>query len=353
MKVIRPWRAAILAAALLTPITVILDRTMAQSTISEGDLPAFAGATAWLNSPPLTPTGLRGKVVLVDFWTYTCINWRRQFPFVRAWAEKYKEHGLVVIGVHTPEFSFEQDVDNIRLAAKEIKVDYPIAVDNSHQIWDAFDNEAWPALYFVDAAGHIRHRFLGEGDYQQSESLIQQLLVEAGASGVPRDPVSPRATGAEAAADWKDLRSPETYLGRDRTQNFASPGGASSDASQAYTAPDRLRLNQWALAGAWSMQSEAAVASAAHGRIVYRFHARDLHLILAPPARDRPVRFRITIDGAAPGGAHGVDADAEGWGKVGEPRLYQLVRQQGPVLDRTFEIEFFDPGVRAYDFTFG
>ena len=319
----------------------------------EGKLPSLAGATAWLNSSPLTPASLEGKIVLVEFWTYTCINWRRQFPYVRAWAEKYGKEGLVVIGVHTPEFNFEQDLDNVRRAAKEIGVTIPIAVDSGYAVWDAFNNEAWPALYFIDSQGRIRHRLYGEGEYEQSERIIQQLLAEGGAKGASHDLVLVHADGAEAAADWANLKSPESYLGHDQAENFASPGGALLDKPRNYALPDRLDLNHWALSGGWTVEKGAALLNEANGRIRYRFHARDLHLVLAPPAKNRPARFHIAIDGVAPGDAHGVDANAEGRGTVDEPRLYQLIRQSGQIADRTFEIEFFDSGVRAYDFTFG
>jgi thiol-disulfide isomerase/thioredoxin len=319
----------------------------------EGDLPSLGGATEWLNSPRLTPAGLRGKVVLVNFWTYTCINWLRQLPHVRAWAEKYKDHGLVVIGVHTPEFSFEADLDNIRRAAKDMRVDYPIAVDSHRGIWSAFSNQYWPALYFVDAQGRIRHHQFGEGHYEESEKILQQLLTEAGARGAGQDLVQVDARGAEAAADWGALKSPENYVGTARTEGFASPGGAVVAGPHVYAAPARLSLNEWALSGDWTMEREAAVSNQAGGRIVYRFHARDLHLVLARSHDRRPIRFRITIDGAPPGEHHGVDVDAAGWGILGEDRLYQLVRQTAPVIDRTFEIEFSDAGARAFAFTFG
>lgn len=319
----------------------------------EGKLPSLAGATAWLNSSPMTPDGLKGKTVLIEFWTYTCINWRRQFPYVRAWVDRYGIEGLVVIGVHTPEFSFEHDLDNVRRAAQKIGVTFPVAVDSNHGVWDAFNNEAWPALYFIDAQGRIRHRLYGEGDYEQSERIIQQLLSEGGVKGVSQDLVSVRADGAEAAADWPNLKSPESYLGYDQAENFSSPGGALLGKPHDYAAPERPQRNQWGLSGDWTVENGAALLNGSNGRIRYRFHARDLHLVLAPPAKDLAARFRITIDGTAPVGAHGTDADAEGRGTVDEPRLYQLVRQVGPIVDRTFEIEFFDPGVRAYNFTFG
>jgi thiol-disulfide isomerase/thioredoxin len=319
----------------------------------EGRMPSLAGATEWLNSPPLTPAGLRGHVVLVDFWTYTCINWLRQLPYVRAWAERYKDHGLVTIGVHTPEFDVEHDLDNVRRAVKDLRVDYPVAVDNDYAIWSAFDNHYWPALYFVDAQGQIRHHHFGEGQYEQSEMILQQLLAEAGISGIGHDLVSVDARGVEAAADWDSLRSPENYLGYERTEYFASSDGAVLDTPQVYAVPARLPLNHWALAGDWTLQRQAAVLNQANGRIAYRFHARDLHLVMGPVARGTPVRFRVRLDGQPPGAGHGTDLDDQGDGTVTEPRLYQLVRQPGPVSERTFEITFLDPGVQAYAFTFG
>ncbi|WP_242342886.1 redoxin domain-containing protein [Anaeromyxobacter terrae] len=319
----------------------------------EGDLPSFGGATLWLNSQPLTADGLRGKVVLVEFWTYTCINWLRQLPYVRAWAEKYKDSGLVVIGVHTPEFAFEKNVDNVRRAAKDMRVDFPIAVDSDGTVWRAFGNEAWPALYFVDARGHVRHRHFGEGDYERSETIIQQLLAEAGNGGVGRELVSVAGRGAEAAADWASLRSPETYVRQRRIERFASPGGSAPGKRHTYVAPARLALNEWALAGAWTLGDHAAVLNEATGRIVYRFHARDLHLIMGPAARGTSARFRVLIDGRPPGAAHGTDVDEQGNGTVTEQRLYQLVRQPAPIADRQFEIEFLDAGVEAFAFTFG
>jgi thiol-disulfide isomerase/thioredoxin len=320
---------------------------------AEGQLPSLSGATGWLNSPPLTAAGLRGSVVLVDFWTYTCINWLRTLPYLRAWAEKYQDHGLVVIGVHTPEFDVEHDLDNVRRAATDLRVDYPIAVDNDYAIWDAFNNRYWPALYFVDGHGQIRHHRFGEGDYQQSEMILQQLLIEAGGGGIGQDLVSVAATGVEAAADWDSLWSPENYLGSARTENFASSNGAVLDIPHVYAAPARLALNHWALSGDWTVQRQATVLNQAGGRIVYRFHARDLHLVMGPTAPETPARFRVLLDGQPPGAAHGTDVDDQGDGSVTEPRLYQLVRQPGPVTERTFEITFLDPGVQAYAFTFG
>jgi thiol-disulfide isomerase/thioredoxin len=317
----------------------------------EGELPSFAGATGWLNSPPLTAAGLRGKVLLVDFWTYTCINWRRAQPWVRAWAEKYRDKGLVVIGVHSPEFAFEQDAGNVRWAMKDMGVGYPVAMDNDFAIWRAFDNAYWPALYFVDARGRIRHHKFGEGGYEESERVIQQLLAEAGATGIGNELVSVEGRGA--AADWGSQKSPENYVGYGRTERFASPGGVVPDARGTYAAPQRLRLNEWALAGEWTLGRQATVLHRAHGRIVYRFHARDLHLVMGPSVRGTPVRFRVSIDGRAPGAAHGVDVDDQGNGTLTEQRMYQLIRQPGPIVERQFEIEFLDPGVEAFAFTFG
>jgi thiol-disulfide isomerase/thioredoxin len=319
----------------------------------EGELPSLGSATEWLNSQPLTAAGLRGKVVLISFWTYTCINWLRQLPYVRAWAEKYKDQGLVVIGVHTPEFAFERDVENVRWAAKDMRVDYPIAIDNDYSIWRAFNNSYWPALYFVDAQGNIRHHQFGEGEYEQSEMILQQLLEEAGNGGIGHELVSVDARGAEAAADWGSLKTPENYLGYERTENFASPGGAVLDTRRVYATPERLRLNHWALSGDWTVEKQATVLNKANGRIAYRFHARDLHLVMGPAARGTSVRFRVLIDGRPPGAANGIDVDDQGNGTVSEQRLYQLVRQPKPIADRYFEIEFLDSGVEAFAFTFG
>jgi thiol-disulfide isomerase/thioredoxin len=318
-------------------------------------MPSLGGATEWFNSPPLTAAGLRGRVVLVDFWTYTCINWLRTLPYLRAWADKYKDHGLVVIGVHTPEFDVEHDLDNVRRAVRDLQVDFPVAVDNDYAIWTAFDNHYWPALYLVDAQGEIRHHRFGEGDYEQSEMILQQLLTDAGAvsGGIGHDLVSVDATGVEAAADWASLRSPENYLGYQRSENFASPNFAVLEMPHVYAAPERLRLNHWALAGDWTVHRQAVALHQAEGRIAYRFQARDLHLVMGPAARETPVRFYVRMDGQPPGAAHGTDVDDQGNGSVTEPRLYQLIRQPGPVTERTFEITFLDPGVHAYVFTFG
>lgn len=318
----------------------------------EGTLPSLAGAVVWLNSPPLTAEGLKGKVVLVDFWTYSCINCLRAIPYVRAWAEKYKDQGLVVIGVHTPEFAFEKRIDNVKQAVSDLKIAYPVAVDNDYAIWRAVKNQYWPAHYFIDAEGRIRHHHFGEGAYEASEKVIQQLLAESGRADVAKGTVSVRASGAEMASDEADVRSPETYLGYERAENFVSPGGAVEDAASRYE-PGMPRLNEWGLSGQWTIGKEHAGLDAPDGGITYRFHARDLHLVLGPAADGKPVRFRVTIDGAVPGADHGIDIDAEGNGTVTGQRLYQLVRQGGPVKDRTFEIWFLDAGAQAYAFTFG
>jgi cytochrome c biogenesis protein CcdA/thiol-disulfide isomerase/thioredoxin len=319
----------------------------------EGELPSLSGAVQWLNSPPLTVQGLRGKVVVIDFWTYSCINCLRALPYVQAWAQKYRDQGLVVIGVHAPEFAFERNVDNVKKAVHDLGIDYPVAIDNNYAIWRAFGNQYWPAHYFIDAQGRIRYHHFGEGEYAQSEQVIQQLLKEAGHSGVASATSGTQAQGVMAAADNTDMLSPETYIGYERADNFASPGGESPDRSHAYTTPSSLSLNDWGLAGDWKVGAEHATLGTADGRIVYRFHARDLHLVLGPAANGKPVRFRVSIDGAAPGKDHGTDVAPDGTGTVTGQRLYQLVRQTGDVKDHTFAIEFLDPGVEAYSFTFG
>jgi thiol-disulfide isomerase/thioredoxin len=319
----------------------------------EGDFPSLRSATRWLNSQQLTAAGLRGKVILVQFWTYTCINWLRTLPYVRAWAEKYEDHGLVVIGVHTPEFEFERNEENVRRAAKAMRVEYPIAIDSSYAIWRAFDNRYWPALYFIDAQGQIRHHQFGEGQYEMSEMIIQQLLTQAGNGNLGDELVSVDARGAEVGADWNNLRSPENYVGYDRTENFASPGGARLDKGDVYAAPSQLRLHEWALSGNWTMGNQATVLNEANGRIVCCFHARDLHLVMGSAAPGTSARFRVLIDGQSPGAAHGVDIDDQGNGTLTEQRLYQLIRQPKPITDRQFEIEFLDPGAEVYAFTFG
>jgi hypothetical protein len=316
-------------------------------------MPALTGATGWINTAPLTPAGLRGKVVLVQFWTFTCINWLRSHAYIRAWAQKYQPYGLVVIGVHTPEFPFERKIENVRRAVEAMKIPYPVAVDSDYAIWRAFENHYWPAFYFIDAQGRVRHHQFGEGSYEQSETAIQQLLTEAGSTGFARQTDSVDGQGFEAAADWENLRSPETYLGYDQAENFASTAGTVFGRSHNYAVPMRLSLNQWALSGDWTIENGFAGLNAPGGGITFRFHARDLHLVMGAADSQKPIRFRARIDGASPEADHGLDIDAEGWGSVQEPRLYQLVRQSRPITDRTFEIEFADAGGRAYVFTFG
>ena len=319
----------------------------------EGPQPSLDRADAWVNSKPLSAADLRGKVVLVQFWTYSCINWMRTLPYVRAWSEKYRDQGLVVIGVHTPEFSFEKRVDNVQKAAKDLNVGFPVAVDSDYEIWKSFGNRYWPALYITDAQGRIRYHHFGEGGYEDSETVIQTLLKEAGRNLADRKPVSVKGQGVEADADWKSLGSPETYVGYARAEKFTSPGGFSFDKRRKYTVPERLRINQWALAGDWTVKDESASLNAAGGRISYRFHARDVHLVMAPAQPGAAVRFRVLLDGKPPASARGLDIDEQGSGTVAEPRMYQLIRQGPPIEDRLFEIEFLDPGVAAFVFTFG
>jgi thiol-disulfide isomerase/thioredoxin len=308
----------------------------------EGDIPSLEGAAGWLNSEPLTPVGLRGNVVLIDFWTYTCINWLRTLGYVRAWAEKYADHGLVVIGVHTPEFPFEHDVENVRWAAKEMNVGYPIALDPDYAVWRAFDNQYWPAVYIADAQGRIRHHQFGEGGYAECERVIQELLREAGRADIGDDLVSVADDGFEAQADWTNLESPETYLGSAQARNFASG-----------VEPERLRLNQWTLSGDWTVGRGASVLNGSDGRITFRFHARDVNLVMGPRAQGTSVPFRVLVDGEPPGDAPGLDVDERGRGTVIQQRLYQLIRERGSIDDRTFEITFLAPDVEAYCFTFG
>ena len=309
-------------------------------------MPSMSAAIEWLNSEPLEPEQLRGRVVVVNFWTLTCINWLRTEPYVRAWSQAYRDDGLVVIGVHTPEFSFERDIDLIRQAMKERAIDYPVAVDSNYAIWRAFDNHYWPALYFIDSDGIVVDHHFGEGRYEESERVIQRLL------GLQRALVSVDGLGVEAEADWDHLRTPETYLGSARSEHFASPGGAAFDVRRAYAHPERLRVNQWSLAGEWTIGGENVVLEQAGGSIAFRFHARDVHLVLSPGSRE-PIPFWLRLDGGAPGWSHGVDVDEDGAGLLQEGRLYQLVRQLGEVSERTVEITFGEPGAEAYVFTFG
>ena len=319
----------------------------------EGPMPPLGGAVAWLNSPPLTRESLRGKVVLIDFWTYSCINCLRALPYVEGWAAKYKDAGLVVIGVHTPEFAFEKERSNVEKAVRDLKIVYPVAIDSDYTIWRAFNNEYWPAHYFIDGKGRIRYHHFGEGQYDESERVIQQLLKENGAQSISEGVINVSANGAEAAPDKQNTQSPETYIGYHRAEHFASAEPIAHDSHKVYTLLPRLTLNQWGLAGDWKLGEESAVLQTAPGKIVFRFHARDLHLVLGTVKNGRPVRFTVKLDGTPPGEDHGSDTDGNGNGTVQEHRLYQLIRQKGAVEDRTFEIEFLDPGVQAFAFTFG
>jgi cytochrome c biogenesis protein CcdA/thiol-disulfide isomerase/thioredoxin len=335
-----------------SPSMMMMSSTASGAAAGPQTLPDLSGALAWLNSPPLNRDDLKGKVVLIDFWTYSCINCLRTLPYVRAWAEKYKDGGLVVIGVHTPEFAFEKDPDNVRRAVRELNVSYPVALDNDYKIWKAFSNSYWPADYLIDSAGKIRYHHFGEGKYDESERQIQELLKERNGQSPTSGLVKNAATGAEAPPD-SDVESPETYIGYDRADSFMSPGGLSHDAPHLYSVPEHLELNQWGFSGAWTDRAQVASLDSAPGRIVYRFHARDVHLVLGPASNGKPVRFRVTIDGQAPGVNHGVDTDAQGNGRVAEHRLYQLIRQKDAIEDRTFEIEFLDAGAQVFAFTFG
>jgi len=330
-----------------------LQRGFHPSLGDEGAMPDLDGAIGWLNSDPLTRKSLRGKVVLVNFWTYTCINSLRPLPYVKTWAAKYKDAGFVVIGAHTPEFSFEHEPMNVENAVRTLNVAFPVAMDSNYRIWQSFNNQAWPAQYLVDAKGRIRYHHFGEGDYGEIERVIQELLKENGATGLASGTTSVSGVRIEAAPDWADEQSPETYIGYRQAQNFASPEKAHKDSTQIFSAPMKLSLNHWGLSGSWNVNAESAVLQAAPGKIVFRFHSRDLNLVLAPAKDGKPVRFVVRLDGAAPAGNSGVDTGPDGSGEIREPRLYQLIRQKGPIVDRTFEIEFLDLGVQALDFTFG
>jgi len=320
--------------------------------VPETRMPSLDGATGWINTGPLTSERLRGKVVVVDFWTFTCINWLRTMPWLRAWKEKYADQGLVIIGVHSPEFEFEKDFESVRRAVRDLQVDFPVAVDSDHEIWRAFANQYWPALYIVDAQGRVRHHLFGEGDYARAEEILQELLLESRGDGNRQAVREQRGSGVEAAADWNNLRSPETYLGYERTENFASPGGIIPGANRDYAYPARLRPNHWALSGSWKFVRQSIVSSAPNGSIAFRFEARDLHLVMGTRGA-AGLRFRITLDGKPPGDAHGLDVDAQGLGNLSERRLYQLVRQSGAIVERAFEIEFLGADAEAYAFTFG
>jgi hypothetical protein len=318
----------------------------------EGELPAFDGANAWLNSGPVTAAAVQGNVVLASFGTYTCINWIRSLPYVRAWADRYSGQGLTVIGVQTPEFDFERDLEGVGVAMKAMDVRYPLAVDNDYAVWQAFDNHYWPALYFVDIQGRIRHHRFGEGEYEESERVLQMLLAERGVD-VDRSLVSLEPQGVELPADWASLRSPETYVGYERAQGFASPSGPVLDRRHQYAAPASLQTNEWALSGEWRMGLVATVLEEPGGAISCAFHARDLHLVMRPAEPHASVRFEVRLDGQPPGAAHGLDVDEDGHGTVRDQRLYQLVRQANPIVNRRFEIRFLDAGVETYVFTFG
>jgi hypothetical protein len=320
----------------------------------EGRLASFEGANGWLNSPPLTPGGLRGKAVVVQFWTYTCINWLRTQAYFRAWSQRYRDHGLVTIGVHTPEFRFEHDLDNVRWAVETRRIDYPVAIDNDFRVWRAFDNHYWPALYFADAEGRIRHHRFGEGDYERSEMVIRQLLVDAGVEDLGPGLATATPHGDEVQADWEDLASPESYLGYDMATGFDAGGGAGAfDTPRSYVAPADLRLNHWGLTGNWTVRSDASALNGSGGRVAYRFHARDVNLVMGPASKGAPVRFRVLLDGEIAAAVHGADVDAVGNGTVAQQRMYQLIRQARPIRDRRFEIEFLDAGAEVFCFTFG
>ena len=335
------------AAALIAGAVAI-----ASASGDEGPMPALDGAVAWLNSPPLTAKALRGKVVLVNVWTYSCINSLRELPYMKAWAAKYKDAGLVVVGVHSPEFEFEKDPANVKTAVADFKVTYPVPIDSNQSIWRAFHNEYWPADYIIDAKGRIRYHHFGEGDYEKSERVIQTLLRENGATSLDQSTVHITAEAAEAPPS-EDQQSPETYAGYARAENFASPERMAPDSRKTYTLPAKLALNQWGLGGSWNAGAERTTLQAAAGKVAFRFHSRDLHMVLGPSKNGTPVRFKVRLNDAAPGRDHGSDSAADGAGEVRRPRMYQLIRQEGTIKDATFEIEFLDPGVEVFSFTFG
>ena len=339
-------------AASISAVALIALAAIVSGAQDEGPMPPLDSATAWLNSTPLHAKSLRGKVVLVNFWTYSCINSLRELPYLKAWAAKYRDAGLVVIGVHTPEFAFERESGNVKEAVSELGVTFAVPIDSDHAIWSAFGNQYWPATYFIDGKGRIRYHHFGEGAYEQSERVIQELLRENGAQGISEGTVRNAATGIEAPPSG-DVRSPETYAGYERTELFASHERMVHDSPRTYTGPLSLSLNQWGLAGLWNTGPEHDSLQAAPGRVVFRFHARDLHAVMGPGKNGRPIRFKVTLNGVAPGEDHGVDCGADGAGEVSQPRLYQLIRQRGQVEDATFTIEFVDPRVEIFSFTFG
>jgi len=344
MKSLAFWTGA---TALICGVVAI-----ASGTTDGARMPDLGGAVGWLNSTPLSSTSLRGKVVVVNFWTYSCINSLRELPYIKAWAAKYKDAGLVVIGVHSPEFGFEKDPANVKNAVSNLRVDFPVPIDSDHSIWSAFRNAYWPADYFIDRSGRIRYHHFGEGEYEKSERVIQELLRENGTGGLNADPVRTTGAGAEAPPS-EDVQSPETYAGYERTERFVSRERLAHDSRRTYSPPLTLALNQWGLGGPWTAGPERSALQAAPGKVVFRFHSRDLHMVLGPAKNARPIRFKVSLDGAAPGDDHGVDSGPDGSGEVREPRLHQLIRQKGRVQDRTFEIEFLDPGVEVFSFTFG
>jgi thiol-disulfide isomerase/thioredoxin len=341
------------SAVPVLPATIFGETRTGHGGIKQAIGPTLEGATVWINTQPLTLADLRGKVVLVDFWTYTCINWRRTLPYIRLWEERYKDQGLVVIGVHTPEFSFEFNLSNVTRSVKQMNIDYPVVTDNNYEIWHSFNNNYWPALYLIDAKGSIRYQKFGEADYEEIEMQIQELLKDVSAENSSVTHVAIRPEGFEIAADWEHLQSPENYLGYERTESFASPDGVIGDKPVHYSLPQKLKLNQWAISGEWNIGKERILLGKRDGRIVNRFHARDLHLIMGPAKAGNSMTFRVLIDGKPPGSAHGLDVDGKGNGAATEQRMYQLIRQQGSIADREFQIEFFDPGVKAFAFTFG
>ena len=348
--------AAVFAAARLPLFGAMFENTAcagSNALSAEGELESLSRANGWINSPALSAAELRGKVVLVQFWTFTCINWLRTAPYVRAWANKYRDAGLIVIGAHAPEFVFEHDIDNVKRASRELDVQYPVAIDNDFAIWNAFGNQFWPALYLIDAKGHQRYHHFGEGEYDKTERMIQDLLRESGATHVPGKLSAVEPTGIELAADWAHLRTGETYLGYERGENFASPGGVAEHTAHVYALPKDLRMNQWALTGDWTIRSGAITLDQPNGTIAMNVHARDVNLVMGPPQGVRPVRFRVLLDGQPATTAHGSDVDAQGNGIANVQRVYQLLRQPMPIDDRVFQIEFLDPGVEAYAFTFG